>query len=248
MSKNSLTNKVVLVTGAAHRVGAAIVRHLHAKGARIVLHYRRSADAAQKLSDELCALRPESCICLSADLDNFAEYESLIDRAVSHWGQLDVLVNNASAFFPTPIGFVDLDQWDALMNSNVRAPFFLSQQAAAALRSSGGCIVNLVDIHADRPLKDYPVYSMAKAALVMMTKSLARELGPDIRVNAVAPGAILWPEEMGVEVQGDILDRTALKRSGEPLDIARAVSYLVQEATYTTGQVLVVDGGRNLAQ
>lgn len=248
MSQTSLLNRTILITGAAHRLGATMARHLHMLGADIVVHYRQSEQAATVLAAELNQRRADSSICLQADLDEFDEYKLLIERAVDFKGRLNALINNASSFFPTPVGETGLAQWNNLMNSNLRAPFFLSQAAAGPLGATGGSIVNLVDIHADRPLKDYPVYSMAKAGLVMMTKTLARELGPDIRVNAVAPGAILWPEDMGQDVQADIVDRTALKRTGEPLDIAKAVAYLIGEASYTTGQVLAVDGGRSLAQ
>jgi pteridine reductase len=247
--ETSLTGRVALITGAAHRIGATTARLLHGEGMNIVVHYRGSTAAAEALAAELNGLRPDSVVTLSADLHDTAGLEALVERAAAAWGRLDVLVNNASSFYPTPMGEVTEAQWDDLMGSNLKAPFFLSQAAAPRLRAAGGCIVNIVDIHADRPLKGYPVYSMAKAGLVMLTKTLARELGPEIRVNAVAPGAILWPEneaELDSAAQREIIGRTALKRQGDPIDIARAVRFLVRDAVYTSGHVLTVDGGRSL--
>jgi pteridine reductase len=235
--ETSLTGRVALITGAAHRIGATTARLLHGEGMNIVVHYRGSTAAAEALAAELNGLRPDSVVTLSADLHDTAGLEALVERAAAAWGRLDVLVNNASSFYPTPMGEVTEAQWDDLMGSNLKAPFFLSQAAAPRLRAAGGCIVNIVDIHADRPLKGYPVYSMAKAGLVMLTKTLARELGPEIRVNAVAPGAILWPEneaELDSAAQREIIGRTALKRQGDPIDIARAVRFLVRDAVYTS--------------
>ncbi len=240
------SHKVVLITGAAHRLGAATSRLLHASGMNIVLHYRHSAEAARALADELNAERADSVTILQADLHDTARLPPLVDEAVAAWGRLDVLINNASSFYPTAMGEVTEAQWDDLMGSNLKAPFFLSQAAAPHLRKQQGCIVSIVDIHADRPLRGFPVYSMAKAGLVMMTKSLAAELGPDIRVNAVAPGAIMWPEHLDEAGREKIISRTFLKRKGEPDDIARAIRYLITEATYMTGQILAVDGGRSL--
>ncbi|HEB59614.1 MAG TPA: pteridine reductase [Gammaproteobacteria bacterium] len=240
------TDKVVLITGAAHRLGAAMARHLHEAGMRIVLHYRHSVEAAQSLKDELEATRPDSVALVAGDLLDVNRLEDIIAESIAAWGQLDVLINNASTFYPTPLGSVTLDQWDDLMGTNLRAPFFLAQAAAAELTRREGCIVNIVDIHADRPLKDHPVYSMAKAGLVMLTRSLARELGPAVRVNAIAPGAILWPENMDADTQAQIVERTALKRTGHPQDIADAALYLIDKADYMSGQVLTVDGGRTL--
>jgi len=247
--ETSLTGRVALITGAAHRIGATTARLLHGEGMNIVVHYRGSTAAAAALAAELNGLRPDSVVTLSADLHDTAGLDALVERAAAAWGRLDVLVNNASSFYPTPMGGVTEAQWDDLMGSNLKAPFFLSQAAAPRLRAAGGCIVNIVDIHADRPLKGYPVYSMAKAGLVMLTKTLARELGPEIRVNAVAPGAILWPEneaELDDTARREIIGRTALKRQGDPDDIARAVRFLVRDAVYTSGHVLTVDGGRSL--
>jgi len=238
--------KVVLITGAAHRIGATTARMLHAAGMNIVLHYRSSREAAEALQTELQARRPDSVTLLQADLHETAQLARLVEQAVAAWGRLDVLINNASTFYPTPLGSVTEEQWDDLIGTNLKAPFFLSQAAAPHLRQQQGCIVNIVDIHAERPLKRFPVYSMAKAGLVMMTKSLACELGPEVRVNAVAPGAILWPEHLDEAGREKIISRTFLKRQGSPEDIARAIRYLVNEAGYMSGQVLTVDGGRSL--
>ncbi|MDH3325851.1 MAG: pteridine reductase [Gammaproteobacteria bacterium] len=241
-----MKEKVVLVTGAAHRVGAGVVRRLHESGANVVLHYRHSYKAAKQIADELNNLRENSVMLISADLSDEQSYVAMIDNVISQYNRLDALINNASSFFPTAIGEVGMKEWDDLMSSNLKAPFFLSQAAAPHLKISHGCIVNIVDIHADKPLKGHAVYCMAKAGLVMMTKSLAKELGPEIRVNAVAPGAIMWPEGMEPEVKDEILGRTALKRKGDPDDIAKTVLFLVREAGYMTGQILAVDGGRSL--
>ena len=241
-----LTNKVVLITGAAHRIGATTARMLHAEGMNILLHYRHSRDAAETLQTELNDIRPDSVKLLQADLHDTQSLPGLIEEAVNAWGRLDVLINNASSFYPTPIGSVTEAQWDDLIGSNLKAPLFLSQAAAPYLRQHQGCIVSIVDIHAERPLKEFPVYSMAKAGLVMLTKSLACELGPEVRVNAVAPGAILWPENLGEAEKEKIISRTFLKRQGAPDDIARAILYLVRDAGYVSGQVITVDGGRSL--
>ena len=242
-----LTDKVVLITGAAHRIGASITRTLHGAGMKVVVHYRGSEAEAQALAAELNQQRADSALLLQGDLSVQHALAPLVETAVAHWGRLDALVNNASLFYPTPIGSVTPPQWDDLMDVNLKAPFFLAQAAAPHLAKQGGCIVNIADIHADRPLKAYPVYSMAKAGLVMMTRALARELGPAIRVNAVAPGAILWPAQGLDEAdQAAIVARTALKRQGVPQDIARTVLFLLRDAEYITGQVVNVDGGRSL--
>ncbi len=248
MSENrTLDGKVVLITGAAHRIGAATARLLHHAGANIVLHYRNSAEGARTLAEELNAQRSDSVTLLQGDLLDIASLPQLVTRAHANWGRLDVLINNASTFYPTTIGSVSEEQWNDLMGTNLKAPFFLSQAAAPHLKTEHGCIINIVDIHADQPLRDHPVYSMSKAGLVMMTKSLAAELGPDIRVNGIAPGAILWPEnDMDDAIKSKILERTFLKRQGNPQDIARAVLFLIRDADYTTGNVLKVDGGRSL--
>ena len=241
-----LSNKVVLITGAAHRIGATTARMLHAEGMNILLHYRHSRDAAEALQTVLNDILADSVKLLQADLHDTPSLPGLIEDAVKLWDRLDVLINNASSFYPTPIGSVTEAQWDDLIGSNLKAPLFLSQAAAPYLRQHQGCIVSIVDIHAERPLKEFPVYSMAKAGLVMLTKSLACELGPEVRVNAVAPGAILWPENLGEAEKEKIISRTFLKRQGAPEDIARAILYLVRDAGYVSGQVLTVDGGRSL--
>ena len=241
-----LSNKVVLITGAAHRIGATTARLLHAEGMNILLHYRHSREAAEALQAELNDIRPDSVTLLQADLHDTHKLPQLIEDAIKVWGQLDVLINNASSFYATPIGTVTEEHWDDLIGSNLKAPLFLSQAAAPHLRQHQGCIVSIVDIHAERPLKEFPVYSMAKAGLVMLTKSLACELGPEVRVNAVAPGAILWPENLGETEKEKIISRTFLKRQGAPEDIARAILYLIRDAGYVSGQVLTVDGGRSL--
>ena len=241
-----LANKVALITGAAHRIGAVTARQLHAEGMNILLHYRNSRKAAEALQSELNALRADSVHLIQADLHETNKLPALVDHAIQIWGQLDVLINNASSFYATPVGAVTETQWEDLIGSNLKAPFFLSQAAAPYLQQQHGCIVNIVDIHAERPLKKFPVYSMAKAGLVMLTKSLACELGPEVRVNAVAPGAILWPENLGESEKEKIISRTFLKRQGAPEDIAGAILYLIRDAGYMSGQVLTVDGGRSL--
>lgn len=242
-----LAGKVALITGAAHRIGAVTARTLHAAGANIVLHYRSSRKGAKALQDELNKARAESVVLVQSDLLDTGKLVSLAREAHAAWGRLDILINNASSFYPTAVGKVEEAQWNDLLGTNLKAPFFLSQAAAPFLAREKGCIVNIVDIHADRPLKGYPIYSIAKAGLVMLTKALACELGPQVRVNAVAPGAILWPEhEMDDVTKQRIVSRTFLKRQGEPADITRAVLFLVREAGYMSGQVLTVDGGRSL--
>lgn len=243
----SLAGRTVLITGAAHRIGNAITRCLHEAGARIVVHYRNSRTGAEALQQELNGLRPDSVALVQADLHEIEQFPVLAQQAHDAFGGLDGLVNNASSFYPTPVGEISTAQWDDLMGTNLKAPLFLSQAVAPYLRRGGGCIVNMVDIHADRPLRGHPVYSVAKAGLVMLTKSLAAELGPEVRVNAIAPGAILWPEaDMDQAAKDEIIQRTFLKRRGDPTDIARAVRFLMRDATYVTGQVLAVDGGRSL--
>ena len=242
-----LHGHVVLITGGAHRIGAQTARLLHAAGANIVLHFHHSRQAAEQLQGELEAQRPHSVTLVQGDLLATSQLPALVEQAVQCWGRLDGLVNNASSFYATPVGAITETAWDDLVGTNLKAPLFLSQAAAPYLLQSEGSIVNIVDIHAERPLKNFPVYSLAKAGLVMLTKSLARELGPKVRVNAVAPGAILWPEqEMDAETREMIVARTALKRQGHPNDIAVAVLFLLRDAHYTSGHVLTVDGGRSL--
>ncbi len=239
---------VALVTGGARRIGEAIVRGLHGAGLRIALHHRASGAAASKLAAELNAARAESVALLEADLLDTPALGALVESAAGAWGRLDVLVNNASSFFPTAVGSVGEAEWESLVGTNLKAPFFLAQAAAPWLTRAGGCIVNVTDIYARRPLKGYPVYSAAKAGLEMLTRALAAELGPAVRVNAVAPGAILWPEPPPDPASRErLIARTALKRKGEAADIAGAVLYLVRDARYVTGHTLVVDGGRSLS-
>lgn len=238
---------VALVTGAARRIGAAIARHLHAVGYDLVLHYRSSAAEMHALVSELEAARAGSTLALQADLADFDRLPELVAQAIGRYGRLDGLVNNASTFQPTALGTTTPAQWDALFASNARAPFFLAQAAAPHLKATRGAIVNLVDIYAERPLRGHAVYCMAKAALAMATKSLALELAPDIRVNAIAPGAILWAEnETSDEKRAAMLARTPLARTGTPEEIAEAVRWLLLDARYTTGQILRIDGGRLL--
>ncbi len=242
-----LEGRAALVTGAAHRIGAAIARRLHAAGMDLAIHYRSSALAAEILATELNDRRPGSATTLQADLLDQAALGPLVDGAVAALGRLDLLVNNASTFYPTAVAETTSAQWDELLGSNLRAPYFLAQAAVPHLRASRGAIVNIVDIHADRPLAGHPVYSIAKAGLAMLTRALARELGPEVRVNGVAPGAILWPEAgLSEAEQRAILDRAVLGRLGDPDDIARAVLYLYRDAGYVTGHVLPVDGGQSV--
>jgi pteridine reductase len=243
-----LDGKVVLVTGGARRVGAAIVRAFHRVGARVVVHYRDAADEADALHAELEGARPGSAHLVRADLLDRDAPGAVAAAATARWGRLDAVVNNASLFYPTRVEAATAAQWDELIGINLRAPFFVAQAAAPALRAARGAIVNLADIYAERPLQGFPIYSIAKAGLVMATKTLARELAPEVRVNAVAPGPILWPEQgTSDESQRRIVDRTALRRQGEPADVAAAVLFLVRDAPYVTGQVLAVDGGRSLS-
>ena len=241
------TRPVALVTGGARRVGAVIAGRLHAAGYDLVIHHRNAVAEAQVLHDALDRARPGSCLLLRADLAQFDRLPELIAQTIGRFGRLDALVNNASAFYPTPIGAATPAAWDDLFAANARAPFFLSQAAAPHLQSVGGAIVNLVDIYAENPLRGHTIYCMAKAALVMLTRSLAKELAPRVRVNAVAPGAVLWPEQGKSEAdQQAMLASTPLQRAGTPGDVAEAVRWLLQDAHYTTGQVLRVDGGRAL--
>jgi pteridine reductase len=239
---------VALITGSARRIGASIARTLHAAGYDLALHYRGSAPEMQTLAAELESVRSGSVLTLQADLSEFDRLPELVAKTVGHYGRLDALVNNASAFQPTPIGTATPQQWDELFASNARAPFFLAQAAAPHLKAARGAIVNLVDIYAERPLPGHTVYCMAKAALLMATQSLALELAPDVRVNSVAPGAILWPEQDHSDAAKQaMLGRTPLARTGTPEEIAETVRWLLRDATYTTGQVIRVDGGRTLA-
>jgi len=244
----SLDGRWALVTGAAKRIGAVIARTLHAAGANVAIHYNRSAAEADELAAELLRARPKSAFTIGADLSDIPAVERMAAQVLERTGaQLDVLVNNASNFYPTPIGTITLEQWDDLFGSNLKAPLFLSQALVPALRAARGVIVNIVDVHAQRPLRDHPVYGPAKAGLAMLTRSLAKDLGPDVRVNGVSPGAILWPDEgMSDGLRAAIIRQTALKRAGTPEDIAAAVLFLVRDAPYVTGQIIAVDGGRSV--
>jgi pteridine reductase len=243
----SLQGKFALVTGAARRIGAAIAELLHDNGVNVAIHYRGSKEHAAKLAARLNQGRPDSAKIFRADLAARNEPEALID-AVTDWsGRLDILINNASTFYPTPLGTITDEQWSELVGSNLKAPLFLSQAAIPHLRSSRGVIVNIIDIHAKRPLRDHAVYGSAKAGLAMLTRSLAKDLAPDIRVNGVAPGAIAWPEnDMTDAVKKKIVAQIPLGRSGDPADIANCVLFLVRDATYSTGQIIAIDGGRSL--
>jgi pteridine reductase len=243
-----LQGKVVLITGGAKRVGAATSRRLHAAGARLMLHYRSARADAQALAESLNDIRADSAATVQADLLNAGALPELVKSTVAKFGALDILINNASSFYATPVGQIGIADWEDLVGTNLKAPLFLSQAAAPHLKKAGGCIVNITDIHADRPLKSYVVYSLAKAGLVGLTKSLARELGPEVRVNGVAPGPVLWPEDGSFDevARQRVIAHTLLRRAGEPDDIARTVYFLVAEAPYITGQIIAVDGGRSV--
>ncbi len=247
--RERLQGRIALITGAAARIGAEIARHLHEASCDVILHYRNSAERALALAERLNAARPDSAFTLRADLADTTAIEPLAEAAVGIRGHLDVLINNASSYYPTPIGSATQAQWDDLFASNARAPFFLSQALAPALRARRGCIVNLVDIHADRPNAGHPIYSMAKAANAMMVKALARDLAPEVRVNGVAPGAALWPEHYFDDADRlAILERIPLGRPAGAGEIAQAVMFMVAGTDYVTGQILAVDGGRSVQQ
>lgn len=244
---SDLADRVVLVTGAAKRVGAALIRGFHARGARVAIHCHRSVEDARSLQQALNGRRADSAIVVSGDLTDLQVLPEIVARTVEAFGRLDVLINNASTFYPTPVGKITPEHWRDLMGSNLCAPLFLSQAAAPHLRAATGLIINMIDIHAQRPLPEHTVYSTAKAGLVMLTKSLARELGPDIRVNGIAPGPILWPEGgLDEKLKADIVSKTVLKRSGAPDDIVRTALFFAADAPYITGQILAVDGGRSV--
>lgn len=246
----SLSNPrpVVLITGAAKRVGAVIARNLHANGYDLALHCRHSIAEADALAVELTAQRANSVLVLQADLADIEALPQLVDAVLARYGRLDALINNASAFYPTPLDTVTPAQWDELFASNAQAPFFLAQAALPALRTAHGAIVNLVDIYAERALAKHPIYVMAKAALIAMTRSLALDLGPEIRVNGVAPGAVMWPSDgKSYDDKQAMLARTPLKRAGAPEDVASAVLWLLRDASFVTGQIIRVDGGRTIS-
>lgn len=247
--ESSLENKIVLITGGAKRVGAEICRLLHAHGANLMIHYRNSLSDAKALQSELNLKRANSVAIIQGDLLNLAALPNLIKETVQHFGRLDVLINNASSYYQTEIGEINNEQWQDLMGSNLKAPLFLSQAAAPELRKQNGCIINITDMHVERPKKGYIVYSVAKAGLVTLTKSLAQELSPEVRVNAVAPGPVMWPEDnpqFNEVYRQRVISQTLLKRIGEPSDVAKAVKFLIQDAPFITGQVIAVDGGRSL--
>ena len=241
-----MQNKTVLITGAAGRIGAEIARTLHADDMDVIIHYNRSGTQASALADELNAARHDSAMAVQGNLLDDGALAATIETAYGFGNRLDALVNNASSFYPTPVASATTEQWEDLVGTNMKAPFFLSQHAAPYLREQKGCIINITDIYADRPLGQYPVYSAAKAGLAMLTKALAKELAPEVRVNAIAPGAILWPEGMSNNSKDLVISRTALGHAGNPIDIASAVRFLIRDAGYMTGQILTIDGGRSL--
>ncbi len=244
---SNLQNKTALVNGSARRIGAEIVRTQHADGAAVAIHYRGSAGEADALAGELNADRPDSARTFQSDLLDTESLPSLVDAVVGWKGGLDILVNNASTFYPTPAGEITENDWQDLMGTNLKVPLFLSQAALPELRKAGGSIVNIVDIHAQRPLAKHLVYGPAKAGLAMLTRALAKDLAPEIRVNGVSPGAILWPEDgMTDTTKQSILEQVPLGRPGDPGDIARCVLFLVRDADYVTGQIIAVDGGRSM--
>lgn len=247
--EQGMQGKVVLVTGGAKRVGAAICRRLHVAGAQLAVHYRHSAQEAMALQDELNRLRANSAAIFQADLLDLKVLPQLVAEVIAKFGHLDALVNNASSFYATPLANIDEQQWHDLLGTNLKAPLFLAQAAAAELRRRHGAIVNIADIHAERPLRDHLLYSVAKAGLAALTRALAQEMAPQVRVNAISPGVIIWPE--GAEWQEEeqrrkIVAHTLLKREGEPDDIARTVQFLLSDAPYITGQIIAVDGGRSV--
>ena len=246
-SPNSLENHVALITGAARRIGAAIARTLHAQGADVAIHYRESGEAANAVAADLNALRADSAATFAADLTDLASLNHLVDDVSAWHNRLDILVNNASSFYPTPVGEITEDQWDDLIGTNLKAPLFLSQAALPALREARGVIINIVDVHAQRPLRNHTVYGSAKAGLAMLTRSLAKDLAPEVRVNGVSPGAILWPEiGMSGATKDAILEQVPLGRPGTPDDVANAVLFLAKDADYVTGQIIAIDGGRSI--
>ena len=243
----TIDGKCALITGAARRIGAATAERLHESGARVAIHYRSSAAQAKELCKRLNDMRPDSARVFAADLNDIGEIENLAADVVAWATRLDILVNNASSFYATPVGSISESDWDDLIGSNLKAPLFLSQASWPHLKASHGVIINMLDIHSKRPLRDHALYGSAKAGLAMLTRSLAKDLAPDVRVNGVSPGAILWPEEgMSDSIKENIVQQIPLKRPGEPRDIADCVLYLVRDATYVTGQIISVDGGRSI--
>lgn len=244
-----MAKRVAVVSGGAKRIGQAIVEHLHGMGFDIALHYRSSQVSAQALADALCRERADSCRLFQADLREQEQVSAMAEELLAHYSSIDLLVNNASGYFPTPIETTSAAEFDSMLDANLRGPYFLIQGLLPAMRSGSASIVNILDVHVDRPLPHFNVYGAAKAGMASLTRSLAVELGPEIRVNGVAPGAILWPEEgdsYDASMREDTIERTPLKRKGEPIDIARTVGFLACDAPFITGQVIVVDGGRSL--
>ena len=241
-----MTNKTILITGAAKRIGAAMARGLHGFNMDVIIHYNTSSNEANELASELNAIRPDSAYLIAADLLDKDKIESFIDQAWSFKQRLDVLINNASVFYPTPLDKISATQWRNMIDINLMAPLFLSTIASSRLEKNNGCIINLTDIHAERPLKNYSLYSISKAGLIMQTKALAKELGPKIRVNAISPGAILWPDDINDKLKQTILDRTILKQQGKVIDIVNAAYFLIENSDYMTGQILTIDGGRTI--
>ena len=240
-------SKTTLITGGAKRIGRTVAKHLHERNHNIMIHYRSSTQDAQQLKHELNSLRANSCEIVQADLSDINSFESINNHAMKTFGRLDVLINNASSFYPTPLAQVDETKWDDLMASNLKAPLFLTKQLLPQLQKNGGCILNIIDVYAERPLAHHPIYCSAKAGLKMLTKSLARDLAPNIRVNGIAPGAILWPEnDAMLDSQEDLLKRIPLNRLGDPEDIAKTACFLIETAPYITGQIIAVDGGRSV--
>jgi len=243
----TLDGTCALITGAAKRIGAVITERLHEAGVSVAIHYRSSAADAKELCSRLNDARAESAEIFAADLNDTAGLDGLVESVIEWGGRLDILINNAASFYPTPIGSIAESQWDDLIGSNLKAPLFLSQSAWPHLKSSQGVIINMLDIHSTRPLRDHAVYALTKAGLSMLTRSLAKDMAPEVRVNGVAPGAILWPEAGITEsIRKSIVGQIPLKRPGNPDDIADCVLYLVRDADYVTGQVISVDGGRSI--
>jgi pteridine reductase len=242
-----LTGNWALITGAGRRVGAAIARTLHREGVGVAIHYRHSATESVALARELNDLRPGSALSVQADLLDTGALGTLVNTVIGHAGRLDILVNNASSFYPTPLAGITEQQWTDLLGTNLKAPLFLAQAALPHLKATRGVIINIADIHAIRPLRDHAMYGAAKAGLAFLTRALARDLAPDVRVNGVAPGAILWPEGgVSDKMRDTVLQQIPMKRLGEPTDIATCVLYLVRDAPYVTGQIIAVDGGRSV--
>ena len=241
-----MKNRTVLITGAAKNIGATIAKELHSSGMKIIIHYNRSQKEATKLVDELNDLRENSAIKIQADLKKKECYSMLINAALDFTGKIDVLINNASAFYPTPLNDINEKKWNELININLKAPLFISKLAAESLKENNGCIINITDIHASNPLINHAIYCISKAGLIILTKSLAKELAPNIRVNAISPGAITWPDGMDSEIKENIINQTVLKKMGNAEDIAKTVIFLIEDASYITGQILNVDGGKTL--